>query len=168
MPFVRGTWNNPLDLGVEWCCAARNEPSLRSGCAQRHSTACPPLYVTPGFLVRRWLLPLHLSKESEHDRPRRLVLIHVDQQLAEAPRLRVSPELADPLGTLKVGKHQDVAELGAWGRTERVEEIEEYSFEVARGPRGSTLVPWLAAESRYASARDLLAAAVPCGHYSAL
>ncbi len=39
------------------------------------------------------LLPLHLGQQPEHDRPRHLVLLQVDQQLAEAPYLRVHPEL---------------------------------------------------------------------------
>jgi hypothetical protein len=35
------------------------------------------------------------------------------QQLAERPRLRVPPEGADRIGSLEVGQHQDVEELGA-------------------------------------------------------
>jgi hypothetical protein len=68
-------------------------------------------------LLYRALLPFHLRQESEHDRPRRLVLLQVDQQLAEGPGLRVPPELADPLGPVEVRETEDVEELGAsrWG-----------------------------------------------------
>jgi hypothetical protein len=46
-------------------------------------------------------------------RPRRLVLLQVDQQLAEGPRLRVPPELADPLDAVQIGKAEDVEEFAA-------------------------------------------------------
>jgi hypothetical protein len=36
------------------------------------------------------LLSLHLRQRSEYDRPRGLVFLQVDQQLAEGPRLRVA------------------------------------------------------------------------------
>ena len=52
----------------------------------------------------------------EYDRPRRLVLLEVNQELAESPRLRVSPELSDPVGSLEVGEHEDVEQLGAGER----------------------------------------------------
>jgi hypothetical protein len=42
-------------------------------------------------------VPLHLGEQPEHDRSRRLVLLKIDQELAEGPGLRVTPELADPL-----------------------------------------------------------------------
>jgi hypothetical protein len=40
--------------------------------------------------IVRVLLPLHLRQQPEHDRPRRLVLLQVDQQLPEGPSLRLS------------------------------------------------------------------------------
>jgi hypothetical protein len=40
-------------------------------------------------------------------RPERPVLLAVDQELGECPRLRIPPELADPVGSLEVGEHQD-------------------------------------------------------------
>jgi hypothetical protein len=49
---------------------------------------------------------------------------------SEGSNLRVAPELSDPFGALEVGEHEDVEQLGAGSRTERVEEIEEYSFEL--------------------------------------
>jgi hypothetical protein len=35
--------------------------------------------------------------------------------------LWVAPELADPLGQLEVGQHEDVEKFGAWTRTECVQ-----------------------------------------------
>ena len=52
-----------------------------------------------------------LQHPDEH-RPERPVLLAVDQELGEGPRLRVPPELADPVGSLEVGEHQDVEQLG--------------------------------------------------------
>jgi hypothetical protein len=60
-------------------------------------------------------------EQPEDDSPRRLVLLQVDQQLAEGPRLRVTPEGADRVGTVEVGEHEDVEELGAGSRPEGVE-----------------------------------------------
>ena len=45
-----------------------------------------------------------ISASNPNDGSRRLVLIQVDQQLAEGPRLGVAPELADPIGAAEVGK----------------------------------------------------------------
>jgi hypothetical protein len=36
------------------------------------------------------------------------------------PRLRVPPELADPVGAIEVGEHEDVEQLGTRGRAEGV------------------------------------------------
>jgi len=49
------------------------------------------------------------------------VLLQVDQQLAEAAGLRVTPELADALGAVEVGEAEDVEELGAGRRREGLE-----------------------------------------------
>jgi len=46
-----------------------------------------------------------------------------DQQLREGATLRVSPELADPVGSLEVGKHQDVEQLGAGSGAEGVQAL---------------------------------------------
>jgi hypothetical protein len=40
-----------------------------------------------------------------------------------------SPVLADPVGPLEVGKHEDVEQLGAWRRTEGVESLPQLSLE---------------------------------------
>ena len=39
----------------------------------------------------------------------------------EGPALRVAPELADPVGPLEVGEHQDVEQLGAGSGSEGVQ-----------------------------------------------
>jgi hypothetical protein len=48
-----------------------------------------------------------------------LVFLAVDQQLVQVATLRVVPELADPLGALDTGEHEDVEQLGAGSRPER-------------------------------------------------
>jgi hypothetical protein len=44
------------------------------------------------------------------------ILFAVDQELGEGATLRVAPELADSVGPLEVGEHQDVEQLGARGK----------------------------------------------------
>jgi hypothetical protein len=51
-----------------------------------------------------------------------------DQQLGEGAGLRVPPELADPVGPVEVGEHQDVEELGAGSRPERAESLTELTL----------------------------------------
>jgi hypothetical protein len=46
--------------------------------------------------------------------------------------LRVAPELSDPVGSLQVGEHQDVEQLGAGSRTEGVEALLWAAFELIR------------------------------------
>jgi hypothetical protein len=58
-------------------------------------------------------VPVRLPQHADQHRPERPVLLAVDQQLGEGAALRVAPELADPVGTVKVGEHEDVEELGA-------------------------------------------------------
>ena len=48
------------------------------------------------------------------------VLLAVDQELGEGPARRVPPELADPIGSLEVGEHRDVEQLGAGSGTEGI------------------------------------------------
>ena len=68
-------------------------------------------------------LPLHLRKQHEQDRPRPLVLLPVDQQLAKGPGLRVDPEGADRVGPIEVGEAEDVEELGPGSRPEGVQAL---------------------------------------------
>jgi hypothetical protein len=60
-----------------------------------------------------------------------------DQQLGEGAGLRVPPELADPVGPVEVGEHQDVEELGAGSRPERAESLLESALEFVWAHRRS-------------------------------
>lgn len=66
-------------------------------------------------------LPQH---PDEHG-PKGSILLAVDQQLREGSALQVAPELADPVGAIEVGQHEDVEQLGAGGRAEDVEALPE-------------------------------------------
>ena len=68
-------------------------------------------YLAPiiGFAVT---LPQH---PGEH-RPKRPVILAVDQQLGEGAALWVAPELSDPVGSLEIGEHEDVQELRSGSR----------------------------------------------------
>ena len=71
-----------------------------------------------------------LSQHPDEHGPERPILLAVDQQLGEGPALRVAPELSDPVGSLEVGKHQDVEQLGAGSGTEGVETFAELTFDL--------------------------------------
>jgi hypothetical protein len=73
-----------------------------------------------------------LSQHPYEDRPERPVLLAVDQQLGEDAALRVAPELSDPLGPLEVGQHQDVQQLGARSRSERIQACPQTPLEFVR------------------------------------
>jgi len=62
-------------------------------------------------------------QHADEHHPQRPVLLAVDQQLGERPRLGVAVELADPVGSLEVGEHEDVEQLGPWSGTESFEPI---------------------------------------------
>jgi len=57
------------------------------------------------------------------------VLLAVDQQFGEGAGLRVPPELADPVGPVEVGEHEDVEQLSAWSGGERVETLLQSALE---------------------------------------
>jgi len=88
-------------------------------------------------LVHSWLagryLAVGLPQHPDEHRPERPILLAVDQQLGEGAALWVAPELADPLGALEVGKHQDVKQLGAGSRPESVEALPKYLLELGQG-----------------------------------
>jgi hypothetical protein len=65
--------------------------------------------------------PVPLPQHPDQHGPKRPILLAVDQQLGEGPRLRVPPELSDPVGALEVGEHEDVEQFGAGSGTEGVE-----------------------------------------------
>ena len=62
--------------------------------------------------------------------------VRVDQQLGEGSALRLAPELADPVGPLEVGQHQDVEQLGAGSGAERVEALAELPLDVLQVHEG--------------------------------
>jgi hypothetical protein len=64
-----------------------------------------------------------LPQHPDEHRPERPVLLAVDQELGEGAALRVASELADPVGSIEVGEHQDVEEFGAGDGTERVKPL---------------------------------------------
>ena len=71
--------------------------------------------------MRKWPASARFPQHPNGHRPKRPVLLAVDQELGEGAALRVTPELADPVGAVEVGEHQDVEQVGAWSRTEGVE-----------------------------------------------
>src|SRR5215216_6984887 len=85
--------------------------------------------------LRGRLPRIRFPQHPDEHRPQRPVLLAVDQQLGEDARLRVPPELADPVGATEVGQHQDVEELGAWGAAECAEPLTKGSFELLQGHR---------------------------------
>ena len=64
--------------------------------------------------------------------PERPVLLAVDQELGEGAALRVAPELSDPVGSLEVGQHEDVEQLGARRRPEGVQAFAESALELIK------------------------------------
>ena len=66
-------------------------------------------------------LMLSLPQHPDQHRPKRPVLLAVNQEFGEGAALRVRPEVSDPLDTLEVGEHEDAEEFGASGLGHRVE-----------------------------------------------
>jgi hypothetical protein len=70
--------------------------------------------VSATVLVPPWIrfsppqLSFGLPQHADEHGPQRPVLLAVDQQLGEVAALGVAPELADPVGPVEVGQHQDV------------------------------------------------------------
>ena len=85
-------------------------------------------------------LAVCLPQHPDEHRPQRPVLLAVDQQLGEGAALRVAPELADPVGPLEVGEHQDVEQFGAGSGTEGVQALSESALEFI-GSHGWRLRP---------------------------
>ena len=76
-----------------------------------------------------------LSLPDEH-RPQRSIPLAFDQQLGEGAALRVAAELSDPVGSLEVGEHQDVEQLGAGSGTEGVEALSKATLNVLQVHEG--------------------------------
>ena len=87
-------------------------------------------------LALRASVPLSLPQHPDEHRSERPVLLAVDQQLGEGAALRVAPELADLVGAVEVGEHEDVEQLGAKSGPEGVEALTEPAFQLVR-PHGS-------------------------------
>jgi hypothetical protein len=87
------------------------------------------LVQTPRLAVRRGSAIRFLQHPNQH-RSERLVLLAVDQELGEGPRLGVPVELTDLVGPLEVGEHQDVEKLRAGNGTEGVETLAQDPFEL--------------------------------------
>jgi hypothetical protein len=87
------------------------------------------------------LLPLHLGQQPEDDRPPRLILLQVDQQLAEGPRLRAPPERADRVGAVEVGESEDVDRFGASRWREGFDALEEGLLHLLEGHGGKVVLP---------------------------
>jgi hypothetical protein len=48
--------------------------------------------------------PFNLPQHPDEHRPQRPILLAVDQELGEGAALCIAPELADPFGSLQVGR----------------------------------------------------------------
>jgi hypothetical protein len=66
-------------------------------------------------------LTISLPQHADQHRSQDPVLLAVDQWLGEGATFRVAPELSDPVGSLEVGQHEDVEQLGASRRREGLE-----------------------------------------------
>jgi len=66
-------------------------------------------------------VPLSLPQHANQHRAKRPVLLAVDQEFGESATLGVAAELADTVGPLEVGEHQDVEQLGAGRRVNHPE-----------------------------------------------
>jgi hypothetical protein len=68
---------------------------------------------------------LIVAQLADEHPPGASVFLAVDQEFGEGAALWIAPELSDPVGALEVGEHQDVEELGAGSRTERIQALPE-------------------------------------------
>jgi hypothetical protein len=66
-----------------------------------------------GLSVRPLAPPTGLSQHPDEHSPQRPVLLAVDQEFGKGAALWVAPELADPVGAIEVGQHEDVEKFGA-------------------------------------------------------
>ena len=84
----------------------------------------------PGVLTES--LAVGLPQHADQHRPEDSILLAVDQQLGERPRLRVPVELADPVSALEVGEREDAEQLSARSWAEGVEAFSYSAFELVR------------------------------------
>jgi hypothetical protein len=57
--------------------------------------------------------PINLPQHPDEDRPKRPILLTVDEELGEGPTLWVAPELSDPVGPLEVGEHDEFSDASS-------------------------------------------------------
>jgi hypothetical protein len=94
----------------------------------------PFLAAWDSILATAQLPALALSQHPDEHGPGRPILLAVDQRLGEGARLRVLPELADPVGAIEVREHEDVEQLGAGCRPEGVQAL-SYWRSSSSGPQ---------------------------------
>jgi hypothetical protein len=92
-------------------------PNIASSSAVRVRPSFPSLRRCRATVVSRlWAtVSLHLPEQPLDHGLQVPVLLEVDQEFAEGPRLRVAPVGADGVGAVEVREPQDVDELGATG-----------------------------------------------------
>ena len=86
------------------------------------------------------LLAVGLPQHPDEHGPERPILLAIDQELGEGPRLRVPPELPDRSTRSKSGSKQNVEQLGSGSRAERVEAFEAGARQAHHGARSSAWV----------------------------
>ena len=84
------------------------------------------VFPTLGWLESKPRLP----QQPDQHRSEHPVLLAVDKQLGEGATLGVASEFSDPVGSVEVGQHEDVEQLGAGSRPEGVQTFPESAFEL--------------------------------------
>ena len=74
----------------------------------------------------------------DHPRPERPILLAVDQELGEGAGFRVTPKLADPVGSLEDGEHEDVEQFGAGSWAKGIQTLPQSGLKLV-GSHGSSL-----------------------------
>jgi hypothetical protein len=69
------------------------------------------------------------AQHPDEHRPKRPILLCSRSRAGEGAALWLAPEHSDPVGSLEVGEHQDVEQLGAGSGTERVQTGLESPFD---------------------------------------
>jgi hypothetical protein len=99
----------------------------------RELVLCRRLAVRRG-LPTRLASPFGLPEHPDEHRPKRPVLLAVDQELGEGTALRVAPELSDPVGAVEVaGSIRTWREFGA-RRDRGIEALTELALDLLQVP----------------------------------
>jgi hypothetical protein len=72
---------------------------------------------------RRHRLAVVLTQHADQYRPKGPILLAVDRELGEGPRLGVPPVRADCVGPVEVRQREDVEQLGAGSGAEGVQAL---------------------------------------------